>query len=87
MKLLLFMLLTNLTIHSKVVFQKKVYSIVDVTIVTPLSSGLFKQPFYIPFKFIVTIKNKYGGIEIVGRKVIKSIFESWLSYSEVNSEL
>lgn len=85
MRILIFNLLTNLTIGSTVVFNRKILKIVDFHITTPFSrSKLIKTTWKDPIHVTLICKNKYDGLEIVGSKAVKSVYEANLSYSELN---
>lgn len=83
MKLILLHIFTGFTIGSKVFFDGKILSVVDFKISTPFSNGIIRPSWKTPIHFTLICKNKYGGIEIIGSKVAKSIYESGLSYNEI----
>lgn len=87
MKLILLHIFTGFTIGSKVFFDGKIFTIVDFKISTPFSNGILQPSWKSPIHFTLICKNKYGGIEIFGSKVAKSVYESGLSYNEIVSHL
>lgn len=87
MGLILFQLFFNYTIGSYVSFQKKAHKIMDIKFIHPFMrrNTLLKSTWKRPFWFCVALKNQYGGVEIVGEKAIKPIWdaENIVSYSSI----
>lgn len=78
MRLILFQLFVGYTIGSYISFMKRPYKIMDVQFIHPFKKRdtLLRSNWRRPFWFCVVIKNKYGGIEMVGEKAIKPIWEA-----------
>ena len=88
MKLIIFQLLTNLTIGSIVVFNGKIFKIIDFHITTPFSkSRLIRTTWKNPIHVTLFCKNKYGGVEVLGSKAVKSVYEDNLTYNEITDSL
>lgn len=88
MGLILFQLFIGYTIGSYVSFQKKPYKIIDVKFIHPFveRNTLIRSTWRRPFWFCVVLKNKYGGVQVVGEKVIKPIWEAEgiISYNSID---
>lgn len=87
MKLILLHLFTGFTIGSKVFFDGKILNVVDFKISTPFSKGILRPSWKNPIHFTLICKNKYSGIETIGSKVAKNIYDSGLSYNEICNAL
>lgn len=87
MKLILLHLFTNLTVGSKVYFDGKIQTVVDFIITTPFSKGILTTSWKRPIHFTLMLKNEWGGIDFVGSKAVKSIYEAGLTVSEINAKL
>jgi hypothetical protein len=87
MRLLLLQLFTGLTVGSRVVFDDKVMEVLDFKISTPLTKGMLRVSWRRPIHFTLICKNKHGGVEVVGSKAVKSVFEAGMSYSMLGGSL
>ena len=88
MGLILFQLFFGYTIGSYVSFQKRAYKIMDVKFIHPFMKRdtLLRSSWKRPFWWTVVLKNQYGGVEVVGEKAVKPIWEAdaIVSYGSIN---
>lgn len=84
MRLILFMILTNFTIGSKVGFDGNLYTIVDIVFIPKWANTIIKpNKWWKLFTFVVICKNKYGSIEIIGINAIKNPYDMKLTATQI----
>ncbi len=83
------MLLTNLTIGSRVVSKatNNILTIIDVRIAWRWSSKLFKYKWYQLFIFLVYTENKYGGVDVFGTKGLTSLLDAGITHWVASQKL
>lgn len=90
MKHILFQLITGFTIGQLCSFKGEIFKIVDFTMLTIFTNkkgSIVKATWKRPLWFCVKIRRRNGSIEIVGHRILKSIYEDNIDYQEIDSAL